>query len=77
MTMIQLEPPIPVTTSKGKGYAFAIIDYGVEFDLLFVIGLDDTGEIWTLSNKEVRLQQNISIGRVNKPSFGNKSDADK
>jgi hypothetical protein len=73
--MLQLDPPLPVITNKGKGFAFAIIDYGMEFDLLFVIGLDDSGEIWTLSNKDVRMQQNISMGRYNKNNiFKNKGE---
>ena len=64
MSMLQLNPTIPITrVSDGmEGYAFLIIDYSQEHDLLFVCGMDN-GEIWTLSNQEVRLCKNISMGR--------------
>ena len=64
MMMLQLNPTIPIVRlSDGmKGFAFAMIDYSQEHDLLFVCAMDDT-EIWTLSNKDIRMQQNISLGR--------------
>ena len=65
--MLQLDPTIPVyRISDGmKGYAFVLIDYSQEHDLLFVCAMDD-GEIWTLSNRDIRMQENISLGRKNK-----------
>jgi len=62
--MLQLNPAIPIIrVSDGmKGFAFVLIDYSQEHDLLFVCGMDD-GEIWTLSNKDIRMQKNISLGR--------------
>lgn len=60
----QLNPPLPLTTtSKGRGYAVAVIDYGLEHDLLWVVALDDSGEIWCVPNAEVRMQPNWSAGR--------------
>jgi hypothetical protein len=50
-------------TSKGAGLAFAVIDYGIEHDLLWVVALDDSGEIWCMPNSEVRISANWSIGR--------------
>jgi hypothetical protein len=47
-----------------KGYAFLVIDYSQEHDLLYVCAMDN-GEIWTLNNKAIRVQNNISLGRVN------------
>lgn len=61
--IIQLNPMIPVVCPKGQGYAFVMIDYSQEHDLHFVIAINDTGEIWTYPNKEVRMQKNISLGR--------------
>jgi hypothetical protein len=62
--MLQLNPTIPIIRiSDGmKGYAFIVIDYSQEHNLLFVCALDN-GEIWTLENKELRMQKNISLGR--------------
>jgi hypothetical protein len=59
----QLEPTIPMQTSKGDGLAFAVIDYGIEHNLLWVVALDDNGEIWCVPNSEVRVSPNWSIGR--------------
>jgi hypothetical protein len=63
-TMLQLNPTIPIVRlSDGmNGYAFAMIDYSQEHYVYFLCGLDN-GEIWTLSNKDVRLQTNISLSR--------------
>ena len=61
--IIQLNPMLPVVCPKGKGYAFALIDYSQEHHLMFVIALDDTGEIWTFENPEVRVQFNQTIKR--------------
>ena len=59
----QLDPTIPMTTSKGDGLAFAVIDYGIEHDLLWVVALDANGEIWCVPNSEARVEANWSIGR--------------
>lgn len=61
--LTQLNPPLPVETVKGKGFAFAVIDYGMEHHLLWVVTLDDNGEIWTVPNPELRVQSNWTMGR--------------
>jgi len=38
--------------------------------LLWVVGLDDGGEIWCVPNPQVRLQANWSMGRSKKPATG-------
>lgn len=63
--MIQLNPTLPVITPKGKGYAIVIIDYGQEHDLLWVCILNESGEIWTYKNQQIRAQKNITMKRVN------------
>jgi hypothetical protein len=62
----QLNPPLPMKSSKGDGYAIAVIDYGLEHNLLWVVALDDSGEVWCVPNKDVRMQSNWSAGRVPK-----------
>lgn len=62
--IIQLNPPIPMTCPKGQGYAIALIDYSQEHDLLWVIAITETREIWTVANPEVRISKNITLGRV-------------
>lgn len=60
----QLNPPIPLSTPKGDGLAWAIIDYGTEFNLMWIVAIDETGEIWTFQNPDVRALKNISMGRL-------------
>jgi hypothetical protein len=57
-------PPIPVITPKGDGYAHLLIDYGPEYNLLWVCFLDDSGECWTYDNTQIRAQKNITMGRT-------------
>lgn len=59
----QLNPPIPIITPKGNAYAHILLDYGVEFDLLWVCFQDNTGECWTWRNQDIRAQKNITVGR--------------
>jgi hypothetical protein len=62
--MLQLNPLIPIVRiSDGmKGYAFVLIDYSQEHDLFFVCAMND-GEIWTLNNRDIRMQNNITLDR--------------
>ena len=64
--LLQLNPTIPMVTPKGNGYAIMAIDYSQEHDLLWVVAINDTGEIWTFQNKQVKLQYNITMGRTPK-----------
>ena len=61
--MLQLSPVLEVDTPKGRGHAEFLIDYGPEADLLWVVVMRDTGEIWTLRNADIRATANVSIGR--------------
>lgn len=64
MAMQQLDPPLPLETPKGRGYAHMVIDMGMEHDLLWVVFLDDNGECWTFRNAQVRMQKNMTMGRL-------------
>lgn len=63
MNLLQLNPPIPLMTPKGRAFAHVLIDYGMEFDLLWVCFQDVSGECWTWSNRDVRMGANVSLGR--------------
>lgn len=69
--MLQLNPPIPVTTPQGDGFAHFLIDYSSEYDLYWVVFLDKSGECWTYGNKDIRAQKNITLGRkqISKPEL--------
>ena len=63
--MLQLNPQIPVYIPhlNMKGYAFMTIDYSQDHFLHFVVALDNR-EIWIFDNTKIRMQDNISLGRV-------------
>lgn len=60
----RLNPPIPLDTPKGKAQALMLIDYSTEHDLYWICAIDATGEIWTFKNPDVRMQKNITMGRL-------------
>ena len=68
MCFTQLNPCIPMTVEgKGHGSAIAVIDYGQEHNLIWVVALDGSGEIWCSPNPKVRLQNNWTMGRTVPP----------
>jgi len=62
--MLQLNPPLPLLTPKGEGYAHVLIDYGPESDLYWTVFITATGEVWTFANRDVRASKNITLGRT-------------
>lgn len=62
--IIQLNPLIEVSTPKGNGYAMFLIDYGMDTDLYWIVAINNTGEIWTFANRELRMAKNITLGRM-------------
>ena len=64
-TMLQLNPPLPVVTPKGKAMAHVLIDYGPEHDLIWTCFQQD-GEIWCWRNQDVRAEKNTTYAR---PSY--------
>jgi len=62
--MLQLNPPLPMLTPKGEGFAHVLIDYGPESDLYWTVFITATCEVWTFANREVRASKNITLGRT-------------
>jgi hypothetical protein len=62
--ILQLNPMIPILreSDKMEGYAFLVIDYSQEHNILFTCAMDN-GEIWTLNNQEIKFCKNISLDR--------------
>ena len=54
--------PIIRKSDDMKGFAFLVIDYSQEHDLIFTCAMND-GEIWSIKNDELRFDNNISLGR--------------
>lgn len=57
----ELRQSLPVSTPHGTGFAIAVIDYGQEHHLLWVTVMDGTGEIWCVTNGDVRVRPNPSM----------------
>lgn len=62
--ILQLNPPLPLDTPKGPALAHFLIDYGPEYNLMWVCFNDSNGECWTWQNTEIRAQKNITLNRV-------------
>ena len=73
--LLQLNPPIPMNTPKGEGFAHILIDYGPESDLYWTVLITATGEIWTYANRYVRAAKNITLGRTD-PSMPSAAESD-
>lgn len=63
MLIVQLNPSIPLETPKGKGEAILVIDYGQDHHLIWTVIIDETREIWSFENPQVRGQKNITLNR--------------
>lgn len=63
--ILQLNPSIPVfvTSKNSNGEAVGWIDYSKEDNLLWIVALDKSGEVWIVPNSEIRFLKNYSIGR--------------
>ena len=61
--ILQLNPPLPLETAKGAGWAHFVIDYGAESALLWVVFMDSDGACWTMPNAEIRMGWNWTMGR--------------
>lgn len=66
--IIQLNPSIPVhVMDKGKGEAIGWLDYGKEDHLIWIVAMNNTGEVWLETNPNIRLLPNYTIGRKDMP----------
>jgi len=64
MLLQQLQPPLVFVTVDGrKCLALMALDYGCEYDTLFLCGMVESRELWWLPHSQLRLGDNISLGR--------------
>jgi hypothetical protein len=57
-TMLRLMPPIFVLTPRGQCYAHVLIDYGPDWNTVWLVALCDTGEVFHCDSSEVRFMGN-------------------
>lgn len=63
MVILQLNPPLWLTTPKGLALAHFLIDYGIDLDLYWVCFQQDSGECWTWENGQIKIAPNATVGR--------------
>jgi hypothetical protein len=63
--MIIYEPrqPLEVDTPKGRGRVWLVTDYGGEIEKLFAVIINESGEIWEFTNKDIKATKNTTMGR--------------
>jgi hypothetical protein len=63
MKIFEPQNRIEVETPKGNGIIWLVIDYGHETDTIYTVILDDSGEMWQYTHKEIKVKKNITFGR--------------
>ena len=58
--MIIFEPHnrVEVDTPKGEGYIWLVTEYGTETDTLYTIIIKETGELWQMTHKDLKVKNN-------------------
>ena len=67
--MLQLNPHLPFVT-KGAGrncIAIMALDYGTDWETMFLCIMEDTRELWWIRQSELLAVENITVGRYAKP----------
>lgn len=71
--ILQLNPPLPLFSipHQEEGYAHFLLEYGIENYFYFIVALEKTGELWILSNRDVRATKNFTAERpsINKDGY--------
>lgn len=63
--MIIFEPQnrVDVSTPKGNGVIWLVTDYGHESNTIYTVIIDETGEMWQFTHKDLVVKSNITFGR--------------
>lgn len=64
--MIIYEPKnrLEVKTPKGDGIVWLVTDYGHETDTIYTIIINNTGELWQFTHKDIMIKPNITFHRT-------------
>lgn len=65
MTTVIYEPTnrVDVSTPKGNGVIWLVTEYGHETDTIYTVIIDETGELWQFTHKDIKVRKNITFGR--------------
>jgi hypothetical protein len=64
--MIIYEPKnrLEVKTPKGDGVVWLVTDYGHETDTIYTVIINNTGELWQYTHKDIKVKPNITFHRT-------------
>ena len=54
---------LEVSTPNGDGVIFLVTDYGHETDTIYTIIINETGEMWQYTHKDILVKPNITFRR--------------
>lgn len=54
---------LEVSTPKGDGVVWLVIDYGHETDTIYTVIINNSGELWQFRHKDLLVKSNITFGR--------------
>ena len=60
--MLQLNPPIWVTSPAGEEHALALIDYGPSINTIWLVHLFEDGRVLHIDSSEIRVMGNPMYG---------------
>jgi len=63
--MVIFEPQnrVDVSTPKGDGVIWLVTDYGHESNTIYTVIINETGEMWQFTHKDLVVKDNITFGR--------------
>jgi hypothetical protein len=59
---------LEVKTPKGDGVVWLVMDYGHETDTVYTVIINNTGELWQFTHKDIIVKSNITFKRYEKDS---------
>ncbi|RZK97140.1 MAG: hypothetical protein EOO89_33450 [Pedobacter sp.] len=62
MIALEFKELVEVSTPKGDGLIWYMMDYGPHSDTLYTIIIKDTGECWQMCHKDFRIKTNVTMG---------------
>ncbi len=61
---------VEVNTPKGPGFIWLVTDYGHETDTIYTVIINETGEFWQYTHRDIRAKNNLTFRRKIDPSIG-------
>ena len=63
MRIFEPQNRVEVQTPKGSGVIWLVTEYGHETDTIYTVIINDTGEFWQYTHKDIRAKNNLTYNR--------------